>query len=142
MTTLVELLPPATPFGGDVVEKGVFAESDIRRHATEVIELFPPKIRGRDDYPRGLLAVSVVENLVSFAALRFHSGHGWRGDRIVSPPHYQLIFSGQGISGVLRELRHTDWGDGGYINYPSGPLIAEAFRHLARWFDGCWEVGQ
>jgi hypothetical protein len=48
------------------------------------------------------------------------------------------VFWGDGPSGNLRECRHTFWGEednGGYIFYPSGLLIAAAFKRLSEFFD-------
>lgn len=54
---------------------------------------------------------------------------------------HRIVFRGEGISGGLRELRHTWWGgykgndERGYIYYPSLDLIEWAMRELRRWFD-------
>jgi len=132
-------------FTGDP-DARLYTEPEIRARATHVIELLPPSTaptapRGRDDYPQGLLAALEDDGAVSVVAFRFHSGTSRdRAGQDVYPPVYEVLFSGTGYGAPLRELRHTDWGEDGYINYPDGRVIAEAFRHLARWFDDCWEA--
>ena len=48
----------------------------------------------------------------------------------------ECVFQGSGPSGSLRECRHTWWGDDeGYVFYPPGKLIAQAFQELSVFFD-------
>jgi len=84
----------------------------------------------------GLLAVDDgVDHHVSFAVFRFHSGPSTRNGVIVDGEKMSVVFHGSGPSGALRELRHTYWGENGYIFYPHGALIASAFAALKEWFD-------
>jgi hypothetical protein len=48
---------------------------------------------------------------------------------------YTCVFHGEGPSGNLRECRHTYWGEDGYLFYPDGRLIAEAFKELSKYYD-------
>lgn len=47
----------------------------------------------------------------------------------------QVVFHGHGLSGALRECRHTWWGEEGYLYYVNGPTITAAFRALSEFFD-------
>lgn len=106
----------------------VFADEDIRQQASEVIDL----------EGGGLLAVDTgQESWLSFVVLEFFSGPATMDGVVVEGIRYQRVFHGSGSAG-LRELRHTYWGNGdggGYIFYPSGKLITDAFKHLLKWFD-------
>ena len=44
-------------------------------------------------------------------------------------------FHGYGFTLVLRECRHTYWGEAGYLFYPDGKVISLAFKELAKYFD-------
>lgn len=151
MKLLYQLL---RPFDTGDLDSIVYAEAEMRLHATHVIELLPPSTafstRGRDDHPEGLLAVLEHDDKlhVSFVVFRFASGHGYdQQGNVVQPPTWEPVFRGHGPSGCLRELRHTNWGrwgyehpdrgQRGYVFYAPGPVITAAFRELARWFDGC-----
>lgn len=156
MTDLIILMQRADrDFTGADEDARLYAEPEIRKHATHVIELLPPTpaeapdSRG-DRYPGGLLAVLEDPGnttAVSVVVFRFHSGKSRAAktgggvyrltDEVLYPPVYEVLFTGVGFDAPLRELRHTDWGEAGYIHYPDGPVIAEAFRELGRWFDGC-----
>ncbi len=50
---------------------------------------------------------------------------------------YTCLFHGEGPSGSLRECRHTYWGErgDGYIFYPNGKVIADAFVKLSAFYD-------
>lgn len=50
-------------------------------------------------------------------------------------PDQQIVFYGNGPVGGLRELRHTYWGESGYIFYPDPLVICSAFVELGRYFD-------
>lgn len=84
----------------------------------------------------GLIAVdNAVDHHVSFVVFRFHSGPSTRDGVVVDGEKMSVVFHGNGPSGALRELRHTYWGENGYIFYPHGVLIASAFEALREWFD-------
>lgn len=111
-------------FDGDDVE---YSGDEIRRIATYTLDLVGSK--------GGLLAVCETEtNWVEFTVFEFAGKHSDE-----SFTRYSRVFHGIGPSGSLRELRHTFWGEpdnGGYIFYPDGRLICDAFQKLGRWFDG------
>lgn len=89
-----------------------------------------------DDLGFGYLAVNIVDGLhVSFVVFRFHCGPATKNGVEVAGEKVQMVFRGSGPSGSLRELRHTHWGEDGYIFYPDAKLIAAAFDRLAEWFD-------
>ena len=84
----------------------------------------------------GILAVRIEDEFhVSFAVFRLACGPATKNGVVVDGAKMELVFTGSGPSGNLRELRHTTWGDGGYIFYPPGKLIAAAFAALEEWFD-------
>jgi hypothetical protein len=111
----------------------VYAEPEIRAVSTHALELAG----------HGLLAVcedSEIEgsSWIEFAVFGFASGPATKDGVEVGPAYYERVFYGGGPSGVLRELRHTYWGNGdggGYIFYPRGALITDALAKLQRWFD-------
>lgn len=106
-----------------------YAEPEIRSVAAHAIELAGG----------GLLAVcDEVPHSVEFAVFRFAMGPATKDGVEVEPALFHRVFHGDGPSGSLRELRHTFWGEpdnSGYIFYPNGALIADAFAKLKRWFD-------
>lgn len=127
MTELLQLLTPRM----DHKDDPAYAEADIRKHATKVVELIPGST-GRGA-PGGLLAVHVEDTCVSFVVFYFMTSDIDGGNA-----EYGRVFHGYGFSGALRELRHSYWGEPenqGYIFYPSARLIAEAFEALNEWFD-------
>lgn len=68
-----------------------------------------------------------------FACVQFFMSDGDDTNVMVS-----VIFHGDGPSDVLRECRHTYWGDpsnSGYIFYPDGRIISAAFKELSKYFD-------
>lgn len=67
---------------------------------------------------------------LKFAVLSFLSSSG--DDTEVE---MDLQFHGEGPTGNLRECRHTYWGDGGYIFYPSGKVISAGLEALSEFFD-------
>lgn len=84
----------------------------------------------------GLIAVQIVDDLhVSFAVFRLDSGPSERDGVIVDGAKMGLIFHGNGPTGALRELRHTNWGESGYLCYPTAGVISAAFEALKEWFD-------
>lgn len=126
MTLFEQLKPTMAP-----TDEMLYLASHIRDTATEVIDLDG----------RGIIAVLVEDEIhVSFVVFSEECG-----ESIVvgttepkTPAFYSVVFHGNGPSGALRELRHTYWGDpnnAGYIFYPHGKLIADAFAKLDRWFD-------
>lgn len=85
------------------------------------------------DLPRvGWLALSKAadSSWLRFAVLDFEQSDGDGSNVLVG-----LVFHGEGPSDPLRECRHTYWGDDGYIFYPNGALIADAFVALSEFFD-------
>lgn len=86
------------------------------------------------DESGGLLVVDESESWVSFAVFEFHSGPSTRDGQIVDGVKLSAVFNGCGPSG-LRELRHTYWGENGYVPSPRRALISKAFDLLAEWFD-------
>jgi hypothetical protein len=105
-----------------------YTEANVRAKATEVIELVG----------NGLLAVLVdPEGAVSFVVMRWSCGGGTHDE---GRNEYSHVFRGCGYCYDERMLRHTWWGDAcegsdGYMHLPHGPLIADAFEKLKRWFD-------
>lgn len=136
---LRKLLTPADPtMIGWPPGEVLWSEPDVRAKATEVIELVPyrkpaalPPYEERP--PRGLLAVFVDGDHVSFEVMSYAAGPGTGTDGM--PVLWEPVFSGEGPSGALRELRHTDWGSDGYLADPPADVIGAAFRELRRWFD-------
>lgn len=109
-----------------------YADADIRQRATTVVGLANSGKRYS-----GLLAVRTgilpFPDKVEFAVFDFCSS-----DTDGANATWSRVFHGEGFAGGLRELRHTYWGDpdaGGYVFYPDGELIAEAFAQLSEWFD-------
>lgn len=133
---LVDLLTRADPDRiGQDADAVLYEDADVRAKATHAIGI-AGKCGG------GLLVVLEHDDRVhvSFVVLEFAGGD----DPILWSP----VFSGHGPAGPgpqtpgtdtdwrgLRELRHTNWGKGGYLFYPDGALIADAFSELERWFD-------
>lgn len=78
----------------------------------------------------GWFVYNIRDNLhVQFAV--FHLSYGDDKDTMMS-----CVFHGTGPSGSLRECRHTWWGDDeGYVFYPPGRLITQAFQCLSEFFD-------
>lgn len=46
-----------------------------------------------------------------------------------------LQFHGRGPVGILRELRHTYWGENGYLFYPNVITIKEGLDFLSQFYD-------
>ena len=128
MKNLFEDLTPETlDWCGDLI---AFDEAEIRAKSNEVISL-------EGD---GLLAVryDAEQFSVSFVVFSFVGGPMTSGAEVVDGKKWDRVFSGNGPSGTLRELRHTSWGEPdapGYLHCPSGKVISDAFRMLRRWFD-------
>jgi len=128
MSDIIDLLTRADPSQiGQDADHVIYEDKDVRAKSTNAIELAG----------NGLLAVLEDGIHVSFVVLRWASGD--------NPILWEPVFSGNGPSGPgdhggggfrgLRELRHTHWGENGYLFYAPGALIADAFAKLERWFD-------
>lgn len=81
----------------------------------------------------GLLVVEEHDNSPwkSFAVLEFQEG-------LDDDVKMSMIFYGEGPSGNLRECRHTYWGQDeneGYVSYPDGRIITDAFKYLSKYYD-------
>jgi hypothetical protein len=83
---------------------------------------------------RGWIVLNIKESWVEFAVFNFAESE-INGENIYVE-FGELIFHGEGISGCLRECRHTYWGENGYIFYLPGDLITAAFQVLSEYFDG------
>lgn len=105
--------------------RGVYDLATIRTTATRCIDLV-------DD---AVLAVRIEDIHVSFAVFQLHCGPATRNGVVVDGAKMSLVFAGNGPSGALRELRHTNWGERGYLFDPPAKVIAAAFKALAEWFD-------
>lgn len=98
----------------------------VKRTADGVIELVPGA---------GWLAIRIEDGCLSFIVVEFHSGPSTRDGVVVDGIKVERVFDGYGYHEVLRELRHTHWGESGYIYYPNGKIITAAFEALREWFD-------
>ncbi len=125
------LVPVQSPLV-DEDEEGLYRASDIRALAgVEVVEL--ACVAGHA--PHGLLAVVDPGDgsRVMFAAFDWSCGPA-------SPPDgvgdlYRVLFTGEGFAGSLREMRHTNWGEDGYLFYCNRQVVIEALTALGKWFD-------
>lgn len=70
-----------------------------------------------------------------FAVFEWNSGPSTVDGVECGPAMYAVVFCGAGPSGYLRELRHTYWGEDGYLHHLPAAVIADAFAKLQRWFD-------
>lgn len=116
------------PVHRDYNNEPIYWEPEIRAVSTTVIDL-------SED---GMLAVIEEEITVQIALFQYVCGPSFKSGVEVEPRAYRRILRGSGPSGILRELRHTFWGEpenSGYIHYPSAELIKAAFKALERWFD-------
>ena len=48
---------------------------------------------------------------------------------------YEILCKGHGYAGALREPRHTQFANKGYVFYINPHLLADAFKVLEKWFD-------
>ena len=136
MKSVPERLTPIVDHNGDPV----YAEPEIGKVATRVIDLFP-----RDGMsPHGLLAACEPESgdphdaWTEVALFEWAGGPATKDGVEVEPSTFTRVFHGGGPARILRELRHTYWGEpnnAGYIFYPNGKLICAAFEALKEWFD-------
>ena len=97
---------------------------DEARSKYEVIELIPEK--------GWLVFFKKDEYRIKFAVLEFYSqvlGPGPEG-----PIMTKMIIQGEGTA-TLREMRHTYWGENGYLFYANGTLIIKALEKLRDYFD-------
>lgn len=95
---------------------------EIQQKATEVIEI------GGCHWLALYSEEKLGDGWMEFAL--FGLSFGDVGEEVVTP-----VFHGMGPSGALREMRHTYWGDEGYLFYAPGKTIAEAFQVLGKYFD-------
>lgn len=70
---------------------------------------------------------------IEFAVLEWHTEYMHLGE--VLAVEYSMLFHGQGTGGCLRELRHTYWGEDGYLFYINRGLVEAAFKALEQWFN-------
>ncbi len=70
------------------------------------------------------------DDFVKFAVMSFYMS-----DLDDSNIKVSLVFHGEGPSGALRELRHTWWGDNGYVFYPNADIICNSLQFLKKYFD-------
>lgn len=82
----------------------------------------------RDDAGEVLVAVREEGIKVEFVVLSWCSASDQGSE-------YEHVFHGYGYSGALRELRHSYWGEDGYIFYPQASVITSALTMLKEWFD-------
>lgn len=134
MKSVMDRLEPELDHNDDPV----YAAADIRRVASEVVELGDTRQLKPGDAAMGLLAVcwelDKEPGWVEVALFQWQMGPGSDG----SDAMYSRVMHGGGPSHVLRELRHTYWGEpdnAGYIFYPHADLIIGALTALKRWFD-------
>lgn len=122
---MADLYERLTPERNPVDDKSVvFDLAHIKSVAPRCIEL-----------GSGVLAVDDSDSWVSFAVFQSHIGPSTVEGKVVDGEKMELVFRGCGAGVVLRELRHTYWGESGYLFYPNGNLIAQAFAALREWFD-------
>lgn len=114
---MIHLIPHVT----SPLDEPAYQEPDIRAVATEVVEF--------DDGDRGLLAVSTKHNHIHFGCFN------WVLTDKNDVRMYDCVFFGEGFGAPLREMRHTHWGESGYLFYADRVLIAEALKALGKWFD-------
>lgn len=79
-----------------------------------------------------VMTIAIDSEIVDLAVFGFSYGP-------TLPPQYgvklYLILHGDGPAGELRELRHTYWGDDGYLFYPDVRVIVAAMAALKEWLD-------
>jgi hypothetical protein len=107
------------------------AEPDYQNSGCDVYDL--AAVRG---------AADAVIDLEGSAYLAMRNEDGWVSFAVfdvwsigADEVKLGLVFHGSGPSGYLRELRHTYWGDEGYLFDPSPKVIVAAFDRLKEWFD-------
>ena len=110
-------------------DEPAYRACDIRAVATEVIEI------ALDNCTYGALLAVVVDPgglKINFALFEFAAG-------VSSAPcpddQFSLVFHGEGYGAPLREMRHSYWGENGYLFYADRQLIARALEALGKWFD-------
>lgn len=79
---------------------------------------------------QGFLAAHNDGLVINYALFRFAES-----DADGSNVKVELIYSGQGISGGLREMRHTYFANEGYIYYLPMDMLIESFQILKKYFD-------
>ncbi len=103
-------------------EERIYPLDKIRQKLFEVREL------GEGGYL--VLNWDVNHSWLDFAVLEFCSSNADDTEVMLS-----CVFHGGGPSDVLRECRHTHWGEEGYLYYVNGRLITLAFQALSEFFD-------
>lgn len=115
------------------------SEPSVIRHHDPVFDLaaIVRTAKTTRDLPNsGLLAVNIEDELhVSFVVFREAMGPSTKDGVVVDGAKMEVLFHGSGPSGSLRELRHTNWGEDGYIFDPDMSIIGAAFTALGEWFD-------
>lgn len=90
------------------------------------------EVRNLDDHDSGYLVLdNKEEDWLRFAVLEFVSSKYDGTDVKVN-----MVFHGDGPSNNLRELRHTWWGNEGYLFYPNFKTIKSALDMLLEFYDG------
>lgn len=124
---IMQLLASRSSRVGDAGDR-VYVREDMVKHSDLIIELCDSALlvvrEEREDY-----------SFTSFAVMQLDAGPSTRDGVECDPAEYSHLFSGEGPASNLRELRHTYWGDEGYLFDPPATVIADAFKHLKRWFD-------
>lgn len=70
------------------------------------------------------------ENWLDFAVLEFSYS-----DVDSTNVFLSCVFNGGGPTDILRECRHTWWGEDGYVFYPKIEIITEGLKALEEFFD-------
>jgi hypothetical protein len=82
-----------------------------------------------------VMAMAIDSEIVDFAVFGFSYGPTIQDGVSVGGVKLYLVLHGDGPAGELRELRHTYWGDEGYLFYPDVRVIVAAMAALKEWFD-------
>lgn len=71
------------------------------------------------------------EHWLDFVVVKFYSSNFDMSESI----SVEYVFGGAGPTMGLRELRHTYWGDSGYIPYLDSKTVVAAFKFLSQYYD-------
>lgn len=134
MSELIDLLTRVDPnLIGQDAETVIYGDADVRSKATHIVELAGHGLLAVLEHDEGTSASFVVlgdMGTVDGVVVWYPVFRGW------GPSGPGLIPAGGDPTWRgLRELRHTYWGENGYLHYPPGALISDAFAKLERWFD-------